>query len=355
MKLYFPVLFVLAGTFQLSAQPNLPVPQTQQSLVTKLTATWCSICGGSAWETQKKLQSQLGASALVMAAHTSSSSRLYSATAAALLNNFDFAASQPVFFYNTARIGSGGTSTENTIISSVQNAAKGTPLVQAGISAMLSPGSRELDIQARAQFFKATEGSFTLSLLILEDSVVMEQAARSASEIHRNVLRASAFQDVYGQPLASGTVALGTSANFRATFSVPASFNANRLRVAAVIWKKNGSKYEFVNLNIVPISLQSVTSTPADIQLLQGFQVSPNLLEGMAKITVQLPRPSGQVVLEVFDQQGRRVRQLFSGRLGEGQHEFLLHRQDVGAAGLYFLRLRSENAQAVRPVVVPGY
>ena len=355
MKPYFLILFVFSGVFSSSAQPNLPVPQTQQSLVTKLTATWCSICGGSAWETQKKLQSQLGASALVMAAHSSSSSRLYSATAAALLNNFDFAASQPVFFYNTARIGSGGSTTENSIISSVQNAAKAAPLVQAGVSATLSPGSRELDIQARAQFFKAGEGSFTLSLLILEDSVVMEQAARSTSEIHRNVLRASAFQEVYGQPLASGTVAVGTSASFKATFAVPASYNANRLRVAAVIWKKNGSKYEFVNLNIVPISLQSVTATPADIQLLQGFQVSPNLLEETAKIAVQLPRPSGRVALELYDQQGRRVRQLFLGRLGEGQHEFMLHRQDVEAAGTYFLRLQSERAQAVRTLIVPGY
>lgn len=355
MKPCLLILFVFAGVFSLAAQPNLPVPQTQQSLVTKLTATWCSICGGSAWETQKKLQAQLGTSALVMAAHSSGSSRLYSAAAAALLNNFDFAASQPVFFYNTARIGSGGASTENTIISNVQNAAKAAPVVQTGVSATLSPGSRELDIQARAQFFKATEGSFTLSLLVLEDSVVMEQAARSASEIHRNVLRASAFQEVYGQPLASGNVAVGTSASFKTTFAVPASYNANRLRVAAVIWKRNGTKYEFVNLNIVPVSLQSVTATPADIQLLQGFQVAPNVLEGMAKITVQLPGPSGRVTLDIFDQQGRRVRQLFSGRLGEGQHEFLLQRQDLEAAGAYFLRLQSENAQAVRSIVVPGY
>jgi len=93
-------------------------------------------------------------------------------------------------------------------------------------------------------------------------------------------------------------------------------------------------------------------------------------LVGAAGLALGLPRPNpsregtrlefvivrpGPVTVDVFDASGRRVRRLLATRLAAGSHTVAWDGEDdrgerVGS-GLYFVRLRSDGAQATRRVV----
>ncbi|MBK8654797.1 MAG: hypothetical protein IPN20_13045 [Haliscomenobacter sp.] len=168
MKTFLFSCLLVLGRFAAAAQDPIEVPGTQQSLVTKLTATWCPFCGGSAWDSYKNMVASHGANAVVFAAHTSTVSKLYSPMAVQLLNNFDLVYSQPYFFYNTKVVGTGGSSTENTVTTNVNNAAKNTPIVQTGMKLTFDDNSRELTVQSRSQFFQYTTGEYFLAFYLLE-------------------------------------------------------------------------------------------------------------------------------------------------------------------------------------------
>lgn len=350
MKRWLILLISVGLTRILCAQEVIPVPVTQQSLVTKLTATWCPICGGTAWNTQKKLVSELSTEALVLSAHISNSSRLYSPTAEALLKNFDPVVGQPYFFFNRIRIGSGGTSTENTLISNVQNASNRTPVVQAGLTATVKPGTREISIACRTEFFQQATGDYFLSFLMLEDSVSMEQSGRSSSEIHRNVLRTSLMPEVFGRNFASGSIAKGAS--FESTFTsvVPASYQIERIRIAAVIWKRDNTEYDFVNVNVVPLTPSSVTSVQ-ELTSLSRFEIWPNPLQEINQVRVELKQEETAARLELVDATGKLIKTVYTGALTAGSHDFSLLGTDFGASGIYFLRLSGARGQATRQLV----
>ncbi|MBV6428902.1 MAG: hypothetical protein KIPDCIKN_03439 [Haliscomenobacter sp.] len=351
MKTFLFSCLLVLGRFAAAAQDPIEVPGTQQSLVTKLTATWCPFCGGSAWDSYKNMVASHSANAVVFAAHTSTVSKLYSPMAVQLLNNFDLVYSQPYFFYNTKVVGTGGSSTENTVTTNVNNAAKNTPIVQTGMKLTFDDNSRELTVQSRSQFFQYTTGEYFLAFYLLEKAIVKEQASRSASEIHSNVFRTSLLPEVFGKPLASGTILSGTFHGSLFTYGLPSDLDVNNLIVASVIWKKNGTKYDFVNANWTDVIGKTVTSVQ-DPVLLQGFRVWPNVVADAAQVRIALPSPMQQVRLDVFDMNGKKVTTLFEGRLPAGTHPFELSRRQFPAAGKYTLRLMAGNRIASQPVMV---
>jgi hypothetical protein len=204
-----------------------------------------------------------------------------------------------------------------------------------------------LTVQSRAEFFRTGEGEFFFGLYLLEKSVVASQAARSSNETHQNVLRTSLFTEAFGQPLATGAVVEGTIKGFMTTYTLPANYNVGNLTIAGIIWRKNGARYEVVNVNWTDKISASVTSVQ-DVRLLQGFQIWPNVLTEQAQVRIQLPANAGIVHLDIYDMQGRRIQTLFQGRLAEGEHQFLLNRSAIPASGQYVLRLRAGKAQASR-------
>lgn len=330
---------------------DILVPRVQNSLVTKMTATWCSICGSTAWDNYKSLAGSLNTKALVMAGHSSTLSSLYSPTAEKLIQNFEQSLSHPTFFYNTSRMGSSGTTMVNNITTNVNNANKNAPQAQAGLIARLDPGTRELAVQSRVEFFQPQQGEYYYGLYLLEKSVTASQAARSSNETHQNVMRIALHSNTFGELLANGNVAEGTIKGMITTFPLPANFNPANLIVAGIIWKKNGTKFDFVNLNYTSQISTSVTGT-MDVALLQGFNVLPNIISDGALVTLDLPAYSGNTALELFDVFGRKVHTVFQGRLQEGEHQFRLDRSAFQAPpGYYLLRLRHGAAQATRQLL----
>jgi len=343
---------LLAFLSALGWSQDIPVPKVQNSLVTKMTATWCSICGSTAWDNYKSLVGSLNSKALVMAGHVSPSSALYSPTAERLIQNFETALSHPTFFYNNTRMGSSGTTMVNNISTNVNNANRNAPQAQAGLVATLDPGTRALTIKSKAEFFQSVQGEYYLGFYLLEKAVKTAQAARSSDETHQNVLRAALQSDLFGELLASGNVAPGTTKSIQVNLNLSPNFNPNNLLIAAIIWKKNGAKYDFVNLNFTGEVSATVTSAQ-NLQLLQGFHILPNIVSDNALVRIELPEASANAAVEVFDVFGRRIHTIYQGRLAEGKHEFHLDKAALNAPpGYYVLRLRSGREQAVRQFLV---
>jgi hypothetical protein len=89
-----------------------------------------------------------------------------------------------------------------------------------------------------------------------------------------------------------------------------------------------------------------------DQPLPEGYSVSevyPNPFNGTPRIDIALP-VNGLASMEVWDDGGRLVRQVFSGNMGAGNHSLSLSVEDL-AAGHYILAVRMGNGRALRSLV----
>ena len=80
------------------------------------------------------------------------------------------------------------------------------------------------------------------------------------------------------------------------------------------------------------------------------FPVSPNPVADAAQIRFRLER-SSQITLSIFDISGNRIYQE-AKFYGSGTQSLTLSKEVFPAAGAYFARLTTENAQAVQKLVV---
>jgi hypothetical protein len=80
-------------------------------------------------------------------------------------------------------------------------------------------------------------------------------------------------------------------------------------------------------------------------------QNHPNPFNPATTIAMEIPRESS-VRVGIYDLQGRRVRELYSGQLDRGTHTFRWDGRDDAsrgvAGGVYFFRLEAEGFVGVR-------
>ena len=81
-----------------------------------------------------------------------------------------------------------------------------------------------------------------------------------------------------------------------------------------------------------------------------SLRCSPNPFNPRTRILLEIPR-EGPGTVEILDLRGRRVRELFSGTLRAGSHEFVWNGEDASgrpcATGVYQVRLRTAGEQRV--------
>ncbi len=82
-----------------------------------------------------------------------------------------------------------------------------------------------------------------------------------------------------------------------------------------------------------------------------AFTLSPNPSAGSTVLWVDLPE-AGEVMLEAFDAQGRRVARIWSGSLTAGSHRIPWTTDGSLTAGLYLVRLRTGDRNVVRRLVI---
>lgn len=342
------VLVLMAGT--LFAQSDA-VPTRQMSLVTKHTATWCPFCGSSAWDMQKYFMDNLdGENAFVIAAHISGTSRLYSKAASDLLNNFSGVFYQPEFFFNTEKVSGGDI--QSKIEDRVNDAATQTPSAQTMVRVTYNPDTDTFRVNATTEFFAATEGSYQLSVLLVEKEVYEQQSGRSSNELHRNVLRKALTEETFGSVIASGTIEAGMQANQQLALAWEDQYDLDNIRVLVILWKQNGDRYDFVNVNATEtVETESTTTSSRNVDALTGrFDILPNATSSTARIRFDLPQAYANAEILLFDQYGRVVRTLHRGAMPSGEQTLQLNREGA-ATGMYFVRFRAGGTLATRRVV----
>jgi hypothetical protein len=354
MKKVISTLFAVGFVMMLSAQTGIEVTATQKSLVTKHTATWCPFCGeAKSWDLQQYFADNLdGKNAIVLSAHQSTTSKLYSKAGKDLLANFQGVVYQPEFFFNTTKIDGNEDAIKADIIAKVNQAATQTALVQTGLKATYITSTDSLVVSTKTKFFQAAQGEYRLAILLVEKVVQETQASRTGLQPHKRVVRNTLTSDVNGVLLSGGSIT--ANAEFDRNFSVKWNnqYNLNNIEIVTLIWKRNTTtnKLEFVNTNEVTQLQQSTTATNQVDFLANRFVVTPNPVREQTQIRLDLPQAYNNTEIVLIDIKGAVVKTLHRGNLNNGTQTIDINRNAI-TKGLYFVRLRADGQTATRKVI----
>jgi hypothetical protein len=86
--------------------------------------------------------------------------------------------------------------------------------------------------------------------------------------------------------------------------------------------------------------------------LLSGnFSLQPNPTSSATEIRFSIPNAE-QVKIEIVDILGKKVADVYHGKLNSGSHNFIVNENLIANAGLYFVRIQSSNGIATKRLVV---
>ncbi len=349
MKRIFTSLFLLFIFCGAQSQ----VQQKKMALVTKKTATWCYPCGTWGWELQEEIESDNYDKAVIFELLSSSSDQyLYNSTAAAIQNNFPYTGSYPAWFVNGAdktEYAGGGVypSITRTNCEDAVDSTSNT-IILANCSYTFSYSAGILNANVQTKFFNFASGEYFLGLYIIEDHVVAYQNGIGTSAVHEHVLRAAMSATWYGDKIAAGSIAKNTTYSNSFSKALATSYDHDNVWLAAIIWKKNGSKYEYINAYTNHQSVTSVPEIPAEKFRLTSF---PNLVSSGTQLSFVTEKQMNGVTVSVYDIVGKEVKNIFAGQLEPGTHSFPVNVSEM-ENGYYLLRIFSGNEQVVRKFVV---
>ncbi len=342
-KIYFPLFYCLLIQLVAFGQE---VPQEQKVVITKIGATWCPPCGGTAWDHFDEITETYAGQAVMLTAHPSRTSELHSPESIDFTSNLPQAFGQPLFYVNQSKY------TTSTILNNAKDAVNAaamiSPLANTGITAIIN--DKSLEVNAKVKFFQEGTGDYFLSLLVIEDGVIEFQFDRGDEAVHKRILRSALGQGTFGEAIANGTVSADAEFDLQLTKEIDPSWVAENIEIAAILWNKVGNNYEFVNANAVPVSF----ATSINILETSGLTlaVTPTLIRQSATIHIDAPIAFGKATISIFNTAGQQVKTVFSGPLNNGNHTFSIDKSGLGASGVYFLQMESAGSVISRKLVV---
>jgi len=230
---------------------SIEVAEANSALYTKITATWCPPCGSWGWDLSKEINDEIEGSGVGLSVYGSSTSKMTNFTAQALTTDIGISG-YPNFALNgvnqTATSETGGIFTAQTKTNVVDGAtAFASSPVEMGVGGKLTWEDSKLNIDLAVKAFKEQSGEYTVAAYIVEDGVMEEQSSQTGDVAHHNVLRGSANGETYGTDF-TGSLTAGSQTEMETMdYGVDPEWNKDNISVVAVIWKKEGNKYTFVN------------------------------------------------------------------------------------------------------------
>ena len=343
--LLFSLLFIFS--LQMFAQ----VPQEQRSLITKVSATWCPPCGGWAWDMFEELIEDNQDDAILIVAHYSGD--LFNPAADEIAANVN-AAFQPSFFLNTEHqsITSSNASSKRTIIKDAVTASSlEMPVANMSIDVLFEPVTRQLQIATTTKFFQEATGEYYIASYFVENGVVNAQAGRGADAIHEKILRGAITDETFGELIADGTIAADSEfSHSNIDFDLNADWDIEHLEFVSVIWKKVNDQYEFVNANITTEWALTVSSDDVN-EFVSSMNVQPTVASTMTTVSIDLDQEIQNATLELYDFSGKKVNEIFQGRIGIGNSTFTIEKSNGMTNGMYLVVLQTEEGVLTRKVI----
>ena len=138
--------------------------------------------------------------------------------------------------------------------------------------------------------------------------------------------------------------------NHQFTMTLDPGWNINNLEIVGVIWSKQGSTYQFVNTNSTS-ELLAPTSTSDLANANFSMDIVPNISDRAVQVELALKESQEDLSIQVVDQLGRVVKNVYQGGLNVGTHHFQINRTEVDQAGLYFTVVNNGEQVVTQKVI----
>lgn len=233
---------------------SIAVEKKNMGLVFKFTGTNCYYCGDWGWTMFKDLTTQFHKKdAVCIAAYSQNTfaKLLISPIATDFDRRVPVSKGYPTFTGNFVDAWSGGNTfagMNNVISTNINNHKNADVIVNTGFKTSVE--GDEMTVETNTKFFKSAEGDYYLGVYVLENGIVAAQSGPKGgpNAVHDNVLRGG--NSSWGELIATGTIDAEKSFNKTIKIALNSSWKKENLTVFTIIWKKNGTKYDFVNAYI---------------------------------------------------------------------------------------------------------
>lgn len=327
------LLFMTALAVNANAQ-QWNIPTERKTLILKFTADWCGPCGSWGWTQTTDLISQ-ETKALTLAFHESSSTttslNVPSSFGSAMEANLDKAVTGiPSFIVNNINKEQANTA---ACKAEVNTQTSGAAVANTGF--LVTWKADSLIVSTRTKFFATASGDYYVAVYAYENGITAYQNGQGASAAHKHIMRIPTGATQWGTKLNGTSFTATSQQDITFRYTVPSAWNKANLNVFAVIWKKNGSKYEVVNVNEAKsfaTSIENVTAANVDAS------VYPN--PATNSFTVNVSNNITNATISLVDITGKRVAEVFNGSVTNGTIN--VARPSV-ADGMYFLHVNTDK------------
>ncbi|MDA8886741.1 Omp28-related outer membrane protein [Bacteroidia bacterium] len=230
---------------------DMVIKKESRPIVFKITGETCYYCGDWGWQAWIDLsESYSGGLGLNWANYGTGFSNGFfrnqelNPTMDPMENMFEEGGGKPNFAANGKDY--------STSYADAQAAADAYFAVPAQIAPALeaSIDGESLTINVEAEVFEDISGSYYIGAYLIEDKVRGPQSGpvgTNGDVEHHMVMRGSLSPSAWGEEIVSASAATGDKFSQSFTVDIPATYNKENFYYGAIIWKKVGSKYTYVN------------------------------------------------------------------------------------------------------------
>jgi hypothetical protein len=321
---------------------QVDVPQTQNPLIVKITASWCPFCGSWGWSFFDDIYSDNKEKAIFLSVHHSGDHT--NAAATEMTENFSVFG-QPRFLIDGVdqNVSSTNASAKRMEFENrVEEETAGTPLIQTGIDASYSGDQIRVDYSVRS--FSSLDGEYFLAFYLVEKVFVGYQAIVGPDAQHRELLRKELTGNTFGSVLFSGTVPSGQvwEGSFQADLE---NYDPENLSIVGIIWEKAGGDYFVVNTNAdTEVEFNNTSSLKAAKQPETTLMVYPSVVEDAFDVAFYLGVQPEAVRLLLLDDMGRILGTLPTGSVDAGENLIRIDRLPAWYPGVYYLVLETPGS-----------
>jgi hypothetical protein len=311
-SLLFTAIMIWSGSALIHAQ----TPQNKKhTVVFDFSDTWCGPCGAYgvaiADTVDRKLtEGDKGYLIGIKGSFSPSSPPSINAMGAgSMFDNFNLQG-VPTFMVNNieANAPTGNNASDITEIMAAATTFNATPAVASAAGNVSISGS-VLTVSAKTKFWSAATGEYYMTAFLAEDKIIAAQNQNSATTVHPHVLKGAMsttgtalVATPFGEQIGTTSIAANTEFSKTYTVNIDATWKKENLEVYIIIFKKNGSKYEYVNAE----KAKSSTTGIGTIAHLEHAVLYPNPTGNTASLTLTLTERM-KVDLTVTDVLGRTV------------------------------------------------
>ena len=214
----------------------------KKALVFKKTATWCGYCGTWGTDFSTDLDAAYSNCQIIQ---LHGDNDFETAVGDQIMDALP-SAGWPHFYLGTEDVPNSYSQLSNMVSTELSEANQVCMAMESNVSG----STMDIRVQSKWEPGTSTSGEYYLAVYILEDGQVASQDVNGApsdpNRVHNHVLRAEASNAPFGK-----AISLTSDGNMESfQVSMNSSWEAANCYPVAVLWKKNGSSYDFVNLTV---------------------------------------------------------------------------------------------------------